>query len=393
MIQLFSEPMRRNPFPLYNQLRIASPILCEPRTGLCMVFDYPSVERVLTDHEHFSSRLGRVQWMNFVDPPRHTKLRALVSRAFTPRSLANLESRVAALSEKLMDAIVHRGAIDLAAAYSIPLPMMVIAEMLGIASDDLGHFTRWNDAILDLSYTVPGDMRAEHSATATKAFEAATSEMNDYLSTVLADRRARPQDDLLTRLADAEIDGERLGQHDILGFFQLLLLAGQETTTNLINNAVLCLLEHSSQLALLRQRMDLIGSAIEEVLRYRSPLQWTLRITKQDLEMPMTDGRTIALPAGKVVLPMIGSANRDPALFRDPERFDITRDPNPHIGFGTGVHFCMGAALARLEARIALTHLLTRVRDLKLASVEPWQPRKALHVHGPTRLPLTFKPA
>jgi cytochrome P450 len=192
---------------------------------------------------------------------------------------------------------------------------------------------------------------------------------------------------LLTRLTEAEVDGERLTAEEILGFFQLLLLAGQETTTNLITNAVLCLVEHPDQLARLRAAPELLPSAIEEVLRYRSPFQWFYRVTRRDAEV---HGQTI--PAGKLVLVGVGAANRDPKQFRDAGRFDITRDPNPHLGFGHGIHFCLGAPLARLEARVALTDILGRLEGLALANDEPWEPRPALHVHGPTRLPVRFAP-
>ena len=211
--------------------------------------------------------------------------------------------------------------------------------------------------------------------------------MRACLPDLIAQRRAAHQDDLLTRLVEAEVDGERLTPEEILGFVQLLLVGGQETTANLINNAVLCFLEHPDQLARLRAAPDLLPSAIEEVLRYRSPLQWMPRATRRDVEM---HGQVI--PAGKLVLPMIGSANRDPKQFRDAGRFDITRDPNPHIAFGHGIHACLGAPLARLEARIALADFLERVQGFELASDEPWEPRKALDVHGPSRLPIRFTP-
>jgi cytochrome P450 len=278
--------------------------------------------------------------------------------------------------------------MDVAADFAVPLPMRVIAEMLGIPPGDRPRFVRWNDAILNMSYTVPSGRRGNAEAErAIVEFDAVTREMNDYLADLLRQRQRAPQDDLLTRLAAAELDGERLTQVDILGFFQLLLLAGSETTTNLINSAVLCFVEYPDQLELLKRRRDeLLPSAIEEVLRFRSPLQWVFRLAKRDVEM---HGQVIS--AGKVVLAMIGSANRDPNMFRDPGRFDITRDPNPHIGFGHGVHFCLGAPLARLEARIALSEFLDRVGEFRLASDQPWEPRKGLHVHGPQRLPIRFR--
>ena len=210
--------------------------------------------------------------------------------------------------------------------------------------------------------------------------------MNDYLTEMIAQRQAAPKDDLLTRLVEAEVDGERLTQAEILGFFQLLVVGGQETTTNLINNAILCLVENPDQFARLRSAPELLPSAIEEVLRYRSPLQWIMRTPKRDIQL---HGQTI--PAGKLMLPMIGSANRDPKQFRDPAQFEITRDPNPHIAFGHGIHSCLGAALSRMEARIAIGDLLERTDSLVLASDDPWEPRKALHVHGPASLPIRFE--
>ncbi len=377
--------MRRNPYPLYAQMRAASPVFCNPDTGLWMVFDYEGAKQVLNDHDTFSSRTGH-DWLIFHDPPRHTKLRALLSKAFTPRSVANLEPRIRELSRELLDRAAGRAEIDLAADFSVPLPMRVIAEMIGVPQADLPRYHRWSDVILDMSYTI-GE-RGEAARAAHEAFRAAAVEMNDYLTGLLAERRAAPRDDLLTRLLHAEVDGERLTQPEILGFFQLFIVGGQETTTNLINNAVLCFLEHPDQLARLRAEPDLLPSAIEEVLRYRAPLQWMIRITKREAEV---HGR--AIPAGRGVLAVIGSANRDPRAFPDPDRFDITRAPNPHLAFSHGIHFCLGAPLARLEARIALADFLGRVKDFALAEEGPWVPRKALHVHGPARLPLRIERA
>jgi cytochrome P450 len=196
-----------------------------------------------------------------------------------------------------------------------------------------------------------------------------------------------PTDHLLTRLVHAEVDGERLTQDEIAAFVQLLLVAGNETTTKLLNNAILCLMENSDQLARLQSAPELLPQAIEEVLRFRSPVQWMFRATTRDVEL---DGMTI--PAGNLVLPMIGAANRDPKQFDEAERFDVAREPNPHLAFGHGIHFCLGAPQSRLEARIALTHFLERVHKFEMASDQPWEPRKALHVHGPAALPIRFEP-
>jgi len=236
---------------------------------------------------------------------------------------------------------------------------------------------------LNLSYVVSG---GEEATRAVAEVKMVTAEIRAYLPELMEQRRARPKDDLLTSLVQAVVDGERLSEREIFGFFQLLLVAGTETTTNLINNAMLCFVENPDQLARLRERPDLLPFAIEEVLRYRSPVQWLFRASTRDVQM---QGEVV--PAGKLVLPMIGSANRDPGQFRNAACFDVARDPNPHVAFGHGIHFCLGAPLSRLEARIALADLLERLRHFELASTEPWEPRKALHVHGPTRLPIRFE--
>ena len=383
MLDLFAPDMRRNPFAAYRQLRAASPLLrVPPPFNGWMIFDYDTVKWVLNDHDAFSSRVPAPNWFLFFDPPAHSKLRALISRAFTPRMIAGLEPRIRELSRELLDA-AQAGHMDLASEYAVPLAMKVIAEMIGIPPADWPRYRRWSDVILGLSYSRSGGEQAERTV---RDFHAVTAEMSACLEDMLAGRRAHPQDDLLTRLMEAEVDGERLSHEEILAFVQLLVVAGQETSSDLIDNAVLCLLEHPDQLARLRAAPELLPAAIEEVLRYRSPLQWMMRTPRRDVEV---HGRTI--PAGALVLPMIGSANRDERQFPDPDRFDITRDPNPHIAFGYGILFCLGAALSRLEARIALTDLLARCRHLEPASPEPWEPRAALHVHGPASLPLRFE--
>lgn len=379
---LFSEEMRRDPFPIYQRMRSASPLYFEPQTGLWMIFDYESVKWALTDHETFSSRHGP-DWIVFTDPPRHTKLRALISKAFTPRSIASLEPRIAQLSRGLLNELKDRSQFDLVADYSMPLPIMVIAEMLGIPLEDRPRFARWNDIVLKMSYTI--GRRDQEAMAAYADFCSATQEMSDYLRALQTKRLHDPKDDLLTRLWQAEMDGQRLTHEEVLAFFQGLLLAGSETTTHLITNAILCFIEHPDQLKRVRQNMDLLPSAIEEVLRHRSPLQWMYRITKRDVQL---HSQTIA--AGKMVLPIIGSANRDEKVFQNPEQFDVTRNPNPHIAFGHGIHFCMGTPLARLESKIALTDLLGRTENLRLTSDDPWQPRKGLHVHSPAQLPISL---
>jgi cytochrome P450 len=385
VLEFLSADVRRNPFPLYEQLRRVSPIVHDARSGVWMIFDHDGVKRVLNDNEAFSSNVMRgttAKWLVFQDAPRHTKLRALVMSAFTPKTVSSLEPRIRRLSGELLDWVIEQGEMDIVSDYAVPLPMMVIAEMLGIPTQDWPSFREWSDVILNLSHTLPGGDRALKAA---EEFRGVTAEMSEYLSTLIEQRRRQPTGDLLTRLVHAEVDGERLQPDEILGFFQLLLVAGHETTTNLIANSMLSFLDYPDQLERLRARPELLESAIEEVLRFRSPVQWMMRMPRRSVEL---HGETIHV--GTMVLPMIGSANRDENVFRDADRFDISRDPNPHIAFGHGIHFCIGAALSRLEARIALPDLLSRLGDFEFAGVSAWEPRDALHVHGPASLPIRF---
>lgn len=383
-MNLFSDDARRDPFPLYEGLRNNSPLLrVPPPFNAWMLFDYETVKWALNDHETFSSRVPAPQWFIFFDPPVHSKLRGLISRAFTPKMIASLEPRIRELSRELLDQVIDRGEFDLAADFSVPLAMKVISGMIGIPSNDWQRYKKWSDVILTLSYSRSGGEEAERSL---RDFMSVTAEMDAYLHEMIECRRALPQPDLLTSLIEAEVDGERLSQQEILAFFQLLVVAGQETTSNLINNAILCLLENPDQLTRLRSTPELLPSAIEETLRYRSPLQWMMRTPKRDVEV-----HGLVIPAGSLVLPMIGSANRDARQFADADRFDIRRNPNPHVAFGHGIHFCLGAALSRMESRIALSDLLERFDHFERTTDQPWEPRKALHVHGPASLPIRFE--
>jgi cytochrome P450 len=304
-----------------------------------------------------------------------------VSKAFTPRVVSDLEPRIRRLSRELLAPWIARGEMDLTLDYAVPLPLRVIAEMLGVPAADWKRLREWSEVILGLIHTLSPGPRG---AAALEAFRAAYVEMDGYVAGLAEERRSKPADDLLTRLVHAEVDGEKLSQNDLVGFSQLLLLAGHETTTNLIGNAVLCLLEHPDQLELVKSNSGLRSSAIEEVLRYRAPVQMMFRMTRRDVEV---GGQVI--PAGSLLFAVIGSANRDTKQFPDADRFDVKRDPNPHIAFGHGIHSCIGAPLARLEGRIALDDLL-ELRGLARADDVPWEPRESFHVHGPASLPVTF---
>ena len=381
----FTPEVRRDPFTWYDQVRAVSPVSCDASTGTWMLFDYASVKRAMDDHATFSSRVthpgGRApEWLVFLDPPRHTRLRAIVSKAFTPRAINALVPRIEAISAELLGALRDRDDFDLVGGYAEPLPVRVIAEMLGVSAEDRTTFADWSRAIVNLSYAIAG---GEGAVRAAREYMAVKSDIVRYLAEMIAARRAAPTEDLLSALVCSEVDGERLTDEEIVGFFQLLLSAATETTTNLVSNAMLCLMDHPDQLARLRADRDAVGTAIEEVVRFRSPGQIMFRQTMCEVKL---HDRTI--PADRFVLLMIGSANRDPAYFSNAHCFDVTRAPNPHLAFGHGIHSCLGAALARAEARVALPQLLAHLRRFAPASTEPWAPREALHVHGPSALPL-----
>ncbi len=237
MVDLFSDDMRRNPYPAYDRMRSGSPVFRFPPFDLWMIFDFEGVKRALVEHDAFSSDLSHApghgnpgEWFLFFDPPRHTKLRALISRAFTPRVVANLEPRIRELSRQLLDRTIECGEMDLAADFAVPLPMLVIAEMLGVPAADWPRYKRWSDVILKLANTISTD---EEAARTVQEYRAVTAEMRAFLPGLIAQQRSAHQDDLLTRLVEAEVDGERLTQDEILGFVQLLLVGGQETTANL----------------------------------------------------------------------------------------------------------------------------------------------------------------
>jgi cytochrome P450 len=375
----------RDPYPVYARLAAARPVHRDARTGLWLLLRYDAVKRALTDAEAFSSTVAAggqpARWLLFSDPPRHTHLRALISRAFTARAVSALEPRIRALSCHLLDALVGRERFDLVGEFSLPLPMMVIAELLGVPIEDWRMFRRWSDVVLGLISSVTGGAQAERDV---HTFAAAAAEMRAYLAELLRARRARPSDDLLTRLIAAEVDGERLSDEDVLGFFQLLLVAGHETTTNLLGNAVSCMIEQPEVRDRVSRDDQLVPALVEEVLRYRSPVQAMFRVARREV---VISGDVV--PAGALVLPIIGAANRDPAQFVAPERFDLDRRPNAHLAFGHGIHFCVGAPLARLEAKIALSEWLARFDEFELDG--EWQPRAAFHVHGPSALPLCVR--
>jgi cytochrome P450 len=367
---------------VYESLRSIGPVVQDERSGLWLLLDYADCKRALNDAATFSSDLSEYAaqrtppWMIFTDPPRHTELRALVARTFTPAALASMEARIREICRQLLDeGLQEDGTMDFASAFAVPFPLCVVAEIMGVPSADWPLFRGWTDDMLALSETLHGE-QAEPTMVA--RYRRSYTEMTLYFNELTSARQHKASTGLLAQLSDSGTTGSEL-----LSFFQLLLTAGSETTTNLLNNAVLCLVEHQQELTRLRSNPSLLPTAIEEVLRHRSPLQFVFRATRQ----PVTIANR-SVPKGSLVLVVVGSANRDPAVFRNPEHFDIGREPNPHIAFGHGVHFCLGAALARMEARIGLSEFLNRVSCFDLAANGGLEPRSALNVLGPQALPL-----
>jgi cytochrome P450 len=380
-----------NPFPDYETLRQNQPVFHDEETGLWHVFRYDDVQRVLSDHAAFSSRMagdspsgtGQLFAASLIntDPPRHRQLRTLVTQAFTPRAVEALAPRISDITEALLAPVVSTGSMDLIAELAYPLPVIVIAELLGIPAIDRDRFKRWSDVVV--SQTRP---TAEEDAQAAPPDHAsAHAEMAQYFMGMIEERRQRPGDDLISRLLAATIDGKQLSDVELLGFCALLLVAGNETTTNLIGNAVLCFLEQDGTAARLSAEPALLPHAIEEVLRYRSPVQSMYRIAAADTTLG-----SCSIPAGSPLLAWIGSANRDPLQFPRAEEFDVERSPNRHLAFGQGIHFCLGAPLARLEAGIALGALLSRLHGLALDPGARLERMESTIIYGLKQLPVTW---
>ncbi|MBN6041854.1 cytochrome P450 [Amycolatopsis sp. 195334CR] len=368
----------------------------DPAKGVWNVYGYRDVVHVLSDPATYSSDTTRLlpERKEFtegsiisMDPPLHQKLRKLVSHAFTPKVIADLEPRIAELTHELLDQAEAEGdRIDLVSGLAYPLPVIVIAELLGVPAEDRDLFKEWVDKMLAQS----GQFSLNDSREARdKAMEPAMEQLGhlvDYLGEHAAERRRKPRGDLLGKLVEAEVDGVRLTDREVVNFANVLLIAGHITTTMLLGNTVLCLDEYPDQMARVRTNRDLVPSAIEESLRFLSPFATTARVTNADAEI----GGTV-IEADQMVLVWLAAANRDPAHFADPGVFDVTREPNSQIAFGRGIHFCLGAPLARLEGRVALNILLDRFPDLRTDPDRAPEFLTAPTMTGVRRLPLLLK--
>ena len=407
-----SPAMRRNPHPAYRRLRSAAPVL-RTAFGVWLVAGHDAVTTALRDPRLGSdeskanlqvlrdSRVNKLfnrrggsgtahrgeyietfsQLMLFRDPPDHTRLRSLVSKAFTPRTVESLTGRIAELVAELLDAVDRRGTrrMDVMHDFAYPFPARVICELLGVPAGDHDVFVRNAPALatgLD-----PSPMRSQ---SVLDAADVAVIEVSSYLRGLIERRRREPADDLLSALIAAEAEGDRLTETELVGTCLLLLIAGHETTANLIGNGLVALLGQPAAADQWRADPTLDRSGVEELLRFDGPIQMMQRVALDDVELGGVD-----VPKGAVLVLLPAAANRDPDVFQQPDRLVLSRSPNPHVGFGGGSHFCIGAPLARAEARIAIPALLRRYPAMR--STEPRPPwRASFTIRGPQRLEVAW---
>ena len=389
-----SAGMAQDPYPDYARLRERSPVHRSRLMNAWVFSRYDDVDTVLRDHRRFSNdprkrTLSRRQQailpgpddytMLFLDPPDHTRLRALVNKAFTRRAVNALEPHIRGLVSSLLDEVDPNG-FDLMEAVANPLPVIVIAEMLGVPPEDRARFRVWSAQRARLLEPTISPRERKIAAEAGKAFA-------DYFRPIIQARRAAPESDIVSALAQAEEEGDVLTEHEMLNMLRLLLIAGNETTTNLIGNGLLALLRNPGELERLRADPSLIPAAVEELLRFDSPVQTDFRGALEDCEVngaPVRRGENVVL--------LIGAANRDPSAFEEPDRLDVGRSEGSHISFGRGIHHCIGAPLARLEGRIFLEVLLERFASLRLLAERPAY-RGGVVLRGLESLPVAAVPA
>ena len=385
-----SDRMAQDPYPVYAALRARDPVHRSRLINAWMFSRHADVDAILRDYRHFGNdpRDGTLSprqramlppadefTMLFLDPPDHTRLRALVNKAFTPKTVNALEPHIRSILATLLDDIEDPGAFDLMQAVAQPLPVIVIAEMLGVPPEDRPQFKVWSAQRARLLEPTIGRREREAGAAASRAFDA-------YFRSIVEARRAEPRDDILSALVQAEDEGERLTERETLNMLRLLLIAGNETTANLIGNGTLALLRNPEQLRRLRDDPGLIPAAVEELIRFDSPVQTDFRRVLADCEV---NGFPVRKRDNIVVL--LGAANRDPEMFENPDRLDVGRDQRSHLSFGRGIHHCLGAPLARLEGRIVLEMLLERFSEIGLLTDRP-RFHRTIVLRGLESLPL-----
>ncbi len=386
---------RRSPYASYKALRERDPVHPSALTSGWVLTRYDDIMEVLRDPRFGADRSESPDFQNMpesrrgpffqwleqsllsLDPPDHTRLRGLVSKAFTPRSVAGMQPRIEEITNELLDEVQDKGEMDIMRDLANPLPVIVIAEMLGVPPEDRTNFKAWSNDLGAGLDPFASDEIIEKADRSTVALQG-------YFKGLVEERRREPREDLLSALVQAEEDGETLTEDELYATAILLLGAGNETTTNLIGNGMNALLHHEEQLEMLKADPSLMEGAIEEMLRFDPPVQFTSRIAKEDLEL---GGRQIQ--KNQIVTLIVGAANRDPKYFPNPEQFNVNRSIDHLLAFGHGVHFCLGAPLARLEAQTALPILLKRMPEMRLVSRRPVY-RDTVVLRGLKRLPVRF---
>jgi cholest-4-en-3-one 26-monooxygenase len=387
--------VERVPHHWFDYLREHHPVFWHPEKngpGFWALTRYDDCVAVNRDFEHFSSaRRGTMLWemsdedvaqqslmMLNMDPPLHTRYRRLINKGFTPRMVARLEADIHLTTDQIIDAVIERGECDFVTDIAAELPLRVIAILLGVPEEDRAKMFEWSNRMV-------GNEDPEYQISPEAAQQAAL-ELYAYAAELFAKKRADPHDDLMSVLTQVEVDGERLSEMELELFFLLLTVAGNETTRNLISGGMTAFFENPPQWQKLLANRDLLPSAVEEMLRFVSPVMGFRRQTTSEVVI-----RGVTIPDNSKVIFYHAAANRDPAVFSDPHAFDISRDPNPHMAFGGGgPHFCLGANLARLEIRVMMEHLLDRMADIHLAG--PVQRLQSQFINGTKHLPVEFSP-
>jgi|SRR5271163_2567274 cytochrome P450 len=385
----FDPEYRANPYPSYHALRDGPPKQLNLFLPVTLIARYADVIAVLREYETFSSERPEVPGRELTDPfrgaptietadpPVHSRLRRLAAKAFTPSRIRGMEPRIRAIAAELLSHTPSGSAFEAITDFADPLPVRVIAEMLGVPDERQTQFKQWSDAIIASIAVVPGSPPPPGSIEASDA-------LREFFTEEIYRRRRAPGDDLISVLVGALDEREALNAEELLAFVILLMIAGNETTTNLIGNGLLALVRNPDQLARLRREPQLMASAVEEMIRYDSPVHSTVRVARRDTNIGGTD-----VAARSIVMVLLSAANRDPLQFSEPDRFDIARQPNAHVGFGEGIHFCIGAPLSRLEASIAFEMVLERFPSLRLSNPEPALTYKgALSMRGVSSLPM-----
>ena len=396
---LLRPEIRANPYLLYQQIRSADPVHWDEPMGFWVLTRYTDIVAALRD-SRFSKAQGMAvaldrlpeteretarpifqlfsKQMLYADPPYHTQLRGLVNKAFTPRIVEKMRAHIQQIVDELLDAVQDSGRMDVIRQFAYPLPMTVTMEMLGLPPEDRDQFKKWSDDFM----AIIGVVRREPNLMETA--RQSMTEFTDYIGDLQEQRRQQPQDDLLSALFNVEEEGNKLSHEELVANSILLLAAGHETTTNMIGNGLLALLHYPDQMQKLRNDPSLITPAVEELLRYDNPVQIMWRLATEDLEI---GGKRIG--QGQMINFIVGAANRDPAQFPEPDRLDLSRLENRQAGFGFGIHFCLGASLARLEGEIAINAVLRRLPTLQLET-EALEWQESPTFRGVKALPVAF---